>query len=236
MNQKLLNLILAALNAGRQQAVQPIRQGMESLRTAGAAAPELKAPVETYCGLVNGALDTRLTELPADVAAGVTAAVDELVAQRVQETLNGRLTSGELVTKEAHAKALELATETGRKAGVDEATAAQRTREARRTLVTENGLPLPDDALLGGTDAEFTARLELAKAHKKQRTELTLNGEPFTADLNDWADQETWKVTYNGVVAAIKQVEAKKPGGAPAKKPDGAGGGAAAGNADIAFM
>lgn len=224
--------VLAAINAGRKNAIEPANQAFATIKDDAlpeAARPAIVAAKSTLCGLVGA----QLTEIPGDALTAVNAAVDAVVAEelaaqlegKVRETLAGKLTAGELVAKADHEQAVQAATKAAEQQGRTAALNEVKVTNERRTQVTACGLAATE-ADLAGDDAAFTARLETAKARHGEKAKLSHNGVAFADHLNPFAPESEWTAGFKAAEIGFKNFQA-----ALAKVPDGSGGGSGSGGA-----
>lgn len=239
--QALLAAVLAAINTGRINAITPANQAFALFKEdtlPEAARPAIVAARTTLNGLVGA----NLSEIPSDSAAAITSALDALIGEEAEKlaaakapelaktALNGLLAEGAYVAKQDHTKAVEAAVAAAKVAGADEAKAQLKVLGERRTQVTQCGLTVASDAVLEGTDDEFKARVEKAKARHGEATKLTLNGKPLAAHLNPFASDSEWDATFASAKTAFEAASA-----ALGKTPDHAGGGGQGGAAQPKF-
>lgn len=229
--QALLAAVLAAINTGRTNAISPANQAFATIKED--ALPEAARPaIVAARSTLNGLVGASLSEIPADSATAVTAALDAVIGEEAEKlaaakapelakaALNGLLTEGAYVAKEDHTKAVEAAVAAAKTAGADEAKAQLKVLGERRAHVTQCGLAVASDAVLEGTDDDFKARVEKAKTRHGEAAKLTLNGKPLAAHLNPFAPDSEWDATFVSAKTAFEAASA-----ALGKTPDHAGGG-----------
>lgn len=153
----------------------------------------------------------------------------QAVASAVASEIDARVTAGDLVKKDIHVTLCSQAKADGITEGenkvrgeIEQEKERVRVMGERRQLVTRNGLPLPkDEALLGGTDEEFKAREETAKARVKE-----MSG--FKVALNSPVMDYVWgsESDFNAVKAGLSTQRATgTPPAQPLAKLPGEGNG-----------
>lgn len=159
----------------------------------------LFSQTNALCALLGANIKTSADAL---VAARITSG--ELIAKadldtHVTTALNGKVTAGELFTKERHTQLCTEAEARGEKKVRDEialATEAAKVIETRKGEVATAGLPIPDAdmlKMLAGTPEEFAARKTKAESRiEKLRTDgIVLNAKsPLLAKV--WLDDTAY--------------------------------------------
>jgi len=151
---------------------------------------------------LNSAVDAAITEriskgelvAKADVEGRVTTAVKA----GIDAEIGNRITAGALVAKDTHTQLCSAAKELGLKEGrtaAEVSAAAEKARietiATRKTLLATNGIPLPTgdiDAILAGTDEEFSALQATAKSRMEN---LMSKGVALNSDHALWGN--IWK-------------------------------------------
>lgn len=119
-----------------------------------------RAELSKKCGELTTALAS---------ATSASAALEASLPEKIQAAIDARIKAGELVPKDTLTSLCSEAKLQGEQAGEqkvrDELAAAAAKAKVltdRKAAVQTAGLPLPEDALLEGTDEEFTARQTVA--------------------------------------------------------------------------